>query len=182
MKITLTEDHLKLHEIASKDETRHHLVGVNIDLELKEAAATDGHALVFLPIDNIPEESNGAKGFLIPTESCKDLLRLMKKIRIPAVELDIDENLKSISFNYDGIIHAFKIYNYGNFPDYKQIVPKYSSNFSVNFNPELLFQIKKALNKKKNEGLTLEFSDNKKDTIKVLHKGKLYGCFMPMKD
>ena len=117
----------------SRDETRYILNGSYLEMEKDRIimTATDGHRLATVShrIEKGPKEKIGA---IIPTKALNELNRLLEEPK--KVEATIGEN--QISFSLDppdrsdreragGIILSSKLIE-GQFPDYKQLIPKKS--------------------------------------------------------
>lgn len=180
MKLFITKEQLNLHYTAGKDETRSHLMGVNFDIELMECAATDGIALAFLPIEKGQIiEATGHSKFIISTKDCKEILKIMKKQKVNRVGLEI-MGIDAICKITSNQTYTFKVFEYGEFPDYRSIIPRFKEKFEVALNPDLLMQLKKALGRNKKDGLKLQF-DTSKSVIKIICDGQYQGVLMPMR-
>lgn len=107
----------------SQDETRYILNGSYLEMEKDRIVmtATDGHRLATIShrIEKGPKKKIGA---IIPTKALNELNRLLEESK--EVEATIGEN--QISFSLDGIILSSKLIE-GQFPDYKQLIPKKST-------------------------------------------------------
>ncbi len=107
----------------SQDETRYILNGSYLEMEKDRIVmtATDGHRLATIShrIEKGPKKKIGA---IIPTKALNELNRLLEEPK--EVEATIGEN--QISFSLDGIILSSKLIE-GQFPDYKQLIPKKST-------------------------------------------------------
>lgn len=107
----------------SQDETRYILNGSYLEMEKDRIVmtATDGHRLATIGhrIEKGPKKKIGA---IIPTKALNELNRLLEEPK--EVEATIGEN--QISFSLDGIILSSKLIE-GQFPDYKQLIPKKST-------------------------------------------------------
>ncbi len=123
----------------SRDETRYMLNGSYLEMEKDRIimTATDGHRLATVShkIEKGPKKKIGA---IIPTKALNELNRLLEEPK--KVEATIGEN--QISFSLDlpaeasaqagGIILSSKLIE-GQFPDYKQLIPKKSAKrLSIN--------------------------------------------------
>ncbi|MBA7703693.1 Beta sliding clamp [subsurface metagenome] len=124
----------------SRDETRYILNGSYLEMEEDRIimTATDGHRLATIShrIEKGPKKKIGA---IIPTKALNELNRLLEEPK--KVEATIGEN--QISFSLDlparasqkqagGIILSSKLIE-GQFPDYKQLIPKKSAKrLSIN--------------------------------------------------
>jgi DNA polymerase-3 subunit beta len=123
----------------SRDETRYILNGSYLEMETDRIimTATDGHRLATVShkIEKGPKKKIGA---IIPTKALNELNRLLEEPK--KVEAAIGEN--QISFSLDlpteasaqagGIILSSKLIE-GQFPDYKQLIPKKSAKkLSIN--------------------------------------------------
>jgi DNA polymerase-3 subunit beta len=123
----------------SRDETRYILNGSYLEMEKDRIimTATDGHRLATVShkIEKGPKKKIGA---IIPTKALNELNRLLEEPK--KVEATIGEN--QISFSLDlpaeasaqagGIILSSKLIE-GQFPDYKQLIPKKSAKrLSIN--------------------------------------------------
>ena len=106
----------------SRDETRYILNGSYLEMEKDRIimTATDGHRLATVShkIEKGPKKKIGA---IIPTKALNELNRLLEEPK--KVETIIGEN--QISFSLDGVILSSKLIE-GQFPDYKQLIPKKS--------------------------------------------------------
>ena len=113
----------------SRDETRYILNGSYLEMEKDRIimTATDGHRLATVShkIEKGPKKKIGA---IIPTKALNELNRLLEEPK--KVETIIGEN--QISFSLNGIILSSKLIE-GQFPDYKQLIPKKSAKrLSIN--------------------------------------------------
>lgn len=117
----------------SRDETRYILNGSYLEMEKDRIVmtATDGHRLATIShrIEKGPKKKIGA---IIPTKALNELNRLLEEPK--EVEATIGENQISFSLNLPaetsaqagGIILSSKLIE-GQFPDYKQLIPKKSA-------------------------------------------------------
>lgn len=106
----------------SRDETRYILNGSYLEMEKDRIimTATDGHRLATVShkIEKGPKKKIGA---IIPTKALNELNRLLEEPK--KVEATIGEN--QVSFSLDGIILSSKLIE-GQFPEYRQLIPKKS--------------------------------------------------------
>ncbi|MBU4310772.1 DNA polymerase III subunit beta, partial [bacterium] len=107
----------------SRDETRYILNGSYLEMETDRIimTATDGHRLATVS-RRIEKGLKKKIGAIIPTKALNELNRLLEEPK--EVEAAIGEN--QISFSLDGIILSSKLIE-GQFPDYKQLIPKKST-------------------------------------------------------
>lgn len=162
MKITRTMLESVSH--ASKDQTRVALNGVYI--EEGRAVAADGHRLVIVAPKDIEP---GHRSFLIPSDVCKALLKLMPKktkreISDPFIEFtppEDDNTSGLIKWSYtDSKTGAESSGSYvqpdGKYPNYKQVIPQ-DVTPTISLNAQYLADFQKLTGDK---GVVVSMKDN----------------------
>jgi DNA polymerase III sliding clamp (beta) subunit (PCNA family) len=108
----------------STDETRFTLSGVYVETTDKGAlrmVATDGHRLAM--IDRSLSDAKLAKGVILPRKGLAELRKLLEDTDLAEVVMTVGE--RDARFQA-GTVSLFMRLNEGEFPDYRQVVPKES--------------------------------------------------------
>lgn len=176
----LTKEQLRVAPFASSDHTRPVLTRIRAtrdkETETITTVATDGYVLaeIIAPADDVSEypkireykKNNPVDTALIDADIAKKIAKAIPKPKdtaLPVLNHAIVE---------DGVISTTDLetttsYAYrepeGDYPDYKQLLPKKPSNLQVAVNPKYL--IKAAEMFEKYEGMTIELGEKKMDPI-----------------
>jgi DNA polymerase III sliding clamp (beta) subunit (PCNA family) len=148
-----------LMALASKDETRHHLCGINItpNNEDKEwiLRVTDGHMGAIEPVsgEGLPELPGS---IFIPRESWPVLKAAAKEIILTFV---VDESNKALLVNGSHWIKYNTEGDLGKFPNLDAVYPKKIGVHAISFNAQYLATIQKALSNKKHSPVHIYFKD-----------------------
>ena len=130
----------------SNSENRLELTGVFFSFNEKnlELAATDSYRLAEKSINYKSGETKGITSIIIPSKTIQELLRILNNITDEGdsvVEMVFSDNQVMFKFNSATIIS--RLLN-GNYPDYKQIIPKNIKTNTVLNKAELLRAVKAA--------------------------------------
>ncbi len=145
----------------STDESRHTLNGINFIAEPERITlvATDGRRLALVE----EELEEGTKGqFIMPTKSVTELQRILQGEG--EVEVSISETHAELKVAQEKGEHI-KIHSKlveGNFPNYKQVIPKESKQRIPVIREELLHALRRAdqITSDKANSVKLKFADN----------------------
>jgi len=185
----LTLDVLNLINSASTDDTRYHLTGLYINLVDQVAVATDGHQLVWMPIENMHKDFKelavDKNSIIIPKEACKAFVKMLKSdpykqsgtltITATTISLKIFDQVASF-----GLIE-------GEFPAYKAVIPKENGQQKYCLNPMLVEKVRKSfgIKPKDSEGFVflLPMTGNEIDPNKpcIIKCGDKQAVIMPMR-
>jgi DNA polymerase-3 subunit beta len=113
---------------ASENDARYYLQGVYCEVRdtALHFAATDGHMLAHLE-HPLPEGATGMPGVIIPSGTCRIILKLAAKAA-GLVKVSVSDRCVALDFSGSGVAVVFtsKLID-GPFPDYSRVLPPLSS-------------------------------------------------------
>jgi DNA polymerase III sliding clamp (beta) subunit (PCNA family) len=146
-----------LMPMSSKDETRHHLCGINIKPTdtTWTLSVTDGFVGC---IEEVP--SLGLPTLKEEIMIFRDQLPALKKAsKEVLLSIKIDHDLGVLVINKEHFISFKTSLSIGKYPNIKNLHPKTPGDKMISFNPELLMTIQKALKSTKVQPVKLYFKD-----------------------
>jgi DNA polymerase III subunit beta len=122
----------------SYDETRYVLNGIFMDVTKNQVTmvSTNGKRISLVK-NNCETELKNKQKIIIPTKSVNNLVKLLALYNGENVDINITSN--QIVFNMGNVIFMSKVIE-GNYPDYKQFIPK-EFDIKINFDKKELFKI-----------------------------------------
>jgi len=155
---------------ASKDINRLVITNVHLDVEAKRMIATDGRILASIPVDVEEGDTSGP----ITQEALKKSRQGYSAKQKDSLDIHIEANgdLKVIN-GKDGSVTTYERKEQGNYPNYKQVIPKEAGSVKLCFDPVLLTRLAAAIGSKGQ--VTLEFTPCEK-TGEVKTAIKVTGC------
>ena len=166
----------KIELVASKDATRFALV--NPYLDGNQLVATDGKRLVAIPVELDEHDTNG------PVEC--EVLKQSRKTAKKVDKISIQANGCYKVATDLGEVTMPRKQLFSNFPNWKQILPKYENDQIVEicFDAKYLYEVSQAIGAKGNH-VKLRFVKNNLGPIQVIGSGSPDGTIavlMPVKD
>jgi DNA polymerase-3 subunit beta len=149
---------------ASMDETRYNLNGVFFEVDAESGAirmvATDGHRLARAERVLGPEVEGLASGLIIPRKGLAELKRLVDEDDADEVELGFEGNS---GLARKGGVTLFMRLIEGEFPNYKQVIPKESESALVVPSNLLVHTLRRValLSSERSKAVKLELSAQK---------------------
>lgn len=147
----------------STDATRYHLNGVffeKLDNQLMRMTATDGHRLSYIDHEVFLEMPEMKRGMIIPKKGLGELRKLLSEnSENETIGISFD---RSHFFAQSGNTYLFVRLIEGEYPDYKQVIPKETTN-TIQLNREdFLAAVKRVslLAHEKSRGIKLQFKEN----------------------
>ncbi|MBI2608549.1 MAG: DNA polymerase III subunit beta [Deltaproteobacteria bacterium] len=149
----------------STDETRYQLNGVcfeKVDSSHIRMVATDGHRLSMIDKDlSLSEESGLSKNIIIPRKGLTELRKVLESAQSGTGTFELGFDGNNIIVHQDEITLYIRLIE-GEYPDYKQVIPK-KSDKKILVNREHLMQALKRislLSEERAKGVKFSFSNN----------------------
>ncbi|MBN22108.1 MAG: DNA polymerase III subunit beta [Bdellovibrionaceae bacterium] len=145
----------------STDATRYHLNGVffeQIENNVMRMVATDGHRLSFVDKEVFQEMPEFKRGMIIPKKGLGELKKLLDQSD-STISLAFD---RGYFFAHSGETYLFIRLIEGEYPDYKQVIPKNSSQTARISREALVSGLRRVslLAHEKSRGVKLGFEEN----------------------
>jgi hypothetical protein len=177
---------------------RSYLVGVNFEFNSRTIIATDGHCLIALadamdaPSDGVDEKGREIPGTLaphaavtVPYDACAEIVKDAKKCKVYSIECELVDgaNISTLHWQAAGLKREYIVNTHeGNFPQWRQIVPKELALEPAQFDPRLLARMLEAfglaLNIKKGNASFALYSNHSAAICSTGHSNIL-GLVMP---
>lgn len=145
MKLEIETKHFRaLMTVAAKNDVRYYLNGVHVDTDHNKLVATDGHRLITVPIDPVPDDLRTAilsRPQVLPKASDESVTIETDGSRVTYTYLS--KNGSKVTHHGDTID--------GNYPDYKRVLPEPDEALTMTlarFNPLLVSDVCKELKAK----------------------------------
>jgi DNA polymerase-3 subunit beta len=145
----------------SLDETRYNLGGIYVEQDKSELkmVATDGHRLALIERE-LSGNLNLGQGVIVPRKGLLELRRLLGEEEAGSCRLGFTKG--SVVFRRDGLQMVMRLLD-GQFPDYRQVIPKEGSRLVRMSRQKLLESLKRVslLSTDKSYGVKLELAPEK---------------------
>lgn len=145
----------------STDATRYHLNGVyfeRLENNLMRMTATDGHRLSYIDHEVFLQTPEIKRGIIIPKKGLSELEKLLSLAK-DQIKLSID---RGYIYSTTGNIYLFVRLIEGEYPDYKQVIPK-SAEKMASMNREVLMSALRRVSllaHEKSKGVKLSLKAN----------------------
>jgi len=170
---------MNLLSIASDDEMRPNIYGINIDLKRKIGEASDGNA--YIKIDLMGIENNLKGVFLLPREFIEAIKGFkLSPYNLAKAQIELDK--KYATFIFESLKFTSAI-NLGEFPNVERHVFGEIKNDrigQIRLNPNLLMRCKKALTIGEKTGVKLDLAGINDPIIIRNDCNRIVGAIMPM--